>query len=129
MTTYLFDFNKTSVMDYSRKNPKVRGWWLRTYLKKTPGSFTFVTLPLELSDKIRLHHWKLHRIVLHALEFPRPKTKTPLEVPLLFYGLLEIEIPLETACPEPPCLDFFWNSPILELDLASRKKLTIFLIL
>ena len=38
---------------------------------------------------------------------------------------------LEIRCPQTSCLNFFWDSPILRLDLPSRKgskKLTIFLV-
>ena len=40
-----------------------------TFLEKNPGNFSFLTLPLEISDKTKLHLWELHKIVL------RPKTK------------------------------------------------------
>ena len=92
------------------------GGWGHTFLKKAPGIFKFVTLPLEICDKVVLHPWKFHKIVLHPLEFPRPKTKTlgnstifswsPLKI-LLFYWPLEFphsifSIPLEIPCPQPP---------------------------
>ena len=50
-------------MGYSRKIPNRGGWGLS--LKKIPGIFRFVTLPLQISDKMRLHLWKFHIIVLH----------------------------------------------------------------
>ena len=34
-------------------------------LWKYPGICRFFTLPLEMSDKIKLHHWKVCRIVCH----------------------------------------------------------------
>ena len=40
----------TILLDYSRKNPN-RGVWRHTFWKKTPGTFRFVTLLLEISDK------------------------------------------------------------------------------
>ena len=42
-----------------------------------PGSYTFVTLPLEILDKKNfLYIWKFCKIVLHHLEIPRSETKT-----------------------------------------------------
>ena len=48
------------------------------FSKKAPGILRFVTLylPLEIADKMKLHPWKFHKIVLHPLDFLRPKTKT-----------------------------------------------------
>ena len=43
--------------------------------KKISGILRFVTLPLEIPNKINLHHWKFWKIVLHPLEIPRPKFK------------------------------------------------------
>ena len=57
---------------------KSRQGGLRIYFfDKTPGVFMFVTLPLpfEIPEKTKLHASKFHRIVLHLLEIPRPKTK------------------------------------------------------
>ena len=34
-----------------------RGGWEYTYLKKTPGIICFLSLPLEIPDKIKLHPW------------------------------------------------------------------------
>ena len=48
-------------------------------VKKTPGIFRFVTLPLGISEKKRVHPRKLCKIVVHSffgLEISRPKTKT-----------------------------------------------------
>ena len=102
---------------YSRKNPN-RGCWGHTFLKKIPGIFRFVTFSLEIPDKLKLHPWKFHQIVLHPLEFPRPKAKTHgnstlfifwsrLDIPLLF--LLTPGVPhsifsilLEIPCPQRP---------------------------
>ena len=43
--------------------------------KKISGILRFVTLPLEIPNKINLHHWEFWKIVLHPLEIPRPKSK------------------------------------------------------
>ena len=132
----------------SRKNQN-RGCRGHTFLKKTPGIFRFVSLPLEIRNKMKLHPWKFHQILLHLLEFPRPKTKihgnstlffswSCLEIPLLFYRVLEFphsifSIRLVIPCPQPlpppnpPCLFFFWNSP-LEIVTASQTEICTLLI-
>ena len=47
------------------------------FCKKNPEMFTFVTLFLPISDKMKLHPLVFHKTVLHyRLEFPRPKTET-----------------------------------------------------
>ena len=54
-----------------QKKKKQRGVEkIYTFLEKSPGNFSFPTLPLEISDKTKLHLcWELHKIVLW------PKTK------------------------------------------------------
>ena len=75
------------VMGYSRKKTKQGGGWLETYIFELPLEFfIFFTLPLEISEKIKLHPWKFHKIVLHLLEIPRPKTKTTGNSSLFFLG-------------------------------------------
>ena len=49
------------------------------FVEKTPGIFRFVTLPLGISEKKRVHPRKLCKIVVHSffgLEISRLKTKT-----------------------------------------------------
>ena len=53
-----------------------QGVWRYTFLKKLPGVFRFVTLPLEIPEKISCHPWKFCQIVRHPLEIPSSKTKT-----------------------------------------------------
>ena len=48
---------------------KTEGCRENTFLEKNPENFNFLTLPLEISDKTKLHLWELNKIVL------RPKTK------------------------------------------------------
>ena len=130
-------------LGYSRKNPK-RGCWGHTFLKKTPGIFRFVTLPLEIPDKMKLHPWKFHQIVSHPLEFPRPKTKTHgnstvffcwsyLEIPLLFLltpgvsGFYFFNPPgnsiSSARLPPPPPLFVFFTGIAHELVTASQTKI------
>ena len=127
-------------LGYSRKNPN-RGCWGHTFLKKTRGIFRFVTLPLEIPDKMELHPWKFHQIVSHPLEFPRPKTKTHgnstvffcwscLEIPLLFLltpgvsGFYFFNPPgnfiSSTRLPPPHCLFFYWDSPWVSNSFTNK---------
>ena len=104
-------------MGYFRKNPN--GGWGHTFLKKTPGIFRFVTLPLEIPDRMMVHPWKFHKLVLHPWEFPRPKTKTdgnstqffyhPWKSHFVFEWSLKFphsffSIPQEISCPQPSLL-------------------------
>ena len=43
-----------SVLGYSRKK-QTEECRENTFLKKNPGNFSFLTLPLEMSDKTKLH--------------------------------------------------------------------------
>ena len=74
--------------------------------KKNPKIFRFVTLPLEIREKTKLPSWKFPKIVLQCLKIPSRKTK--LQIPYDFCK----QIPSEISCPQPFCLDFFWNSPM-----------------
>ena len=75
------------IMGYSRKKTKQGGGVVGDILFWTaPGIFHFFTLPLEISEKTKLHPWKFHKIVLHPLEIPRPKTKTTGNSSLFFLG-------------------------------------------
>ena len=55
--------NGICVRGYSRKNPNSKKD------KKTSRIFKFVTLPLKIPDKMKLHPGKFYKIVLHPLEF------------------------------------------------------------
>ena len=69
-------------MGYSRK--KQTGG-LRTYFFKYPLKFLgFLLLPLEITDKTRLHPYKLHKIVLCPSEILILKPR-PLEIPHDFF--------------------------------------------
>ena len=52
---------------------------------KNPWNFSFFTLFLEIQDKfvfkVKLNPWKFHKIVSDPSEIPRPKSKTPVEIP------------------------------------------------
>ena len=77
-----------------------------TFLEKNPGNFSFPTLPLEISDKTKLHLWELHKIVL------RRKTKNfgnssqfvldhPWTFPVVFNYITPGEIPLSISSVPP----------------------------
>ena len=88
VTVYLFLITcPLPPFGYSRKRPKrEEGWGLRTYFfENTPGIFWFLTLPLDIPDKTKLHPWKLHKVVIHPLEILRPEAKSPLETPYDFF--------------------------------------------
>ena len=91
--------------------------WGHTFLIKTPGIFRFITLPLEIPNKMKLYPWKFHTIVLHPLEFPWPKTKpteipdvflitpensTSLLTPRIFTSIFSISLEISSPQPMPP---------------------------
>ena len=111
---------------YSRKNPN--RW--HTFLKKILRLFKFVTLPLEILKKTKLHLWKFHNILLHLLEIPMPfKNQDPwkslmnffitsgnstcfLLKPCNFHVLFLHLIPLAIPCPQSTLLfGFFLEWP------------------
>ena len=111
---------------YSRKNPN--RW--HTFLKKILRLFKFVTLPLEILKKTKLHPRKFHNILLHSLEIPMPfKNQDPwkslmnffitsgnstcfLLKPCNFHVLFLHLIPLAIPCPQSTLLfGFFLEWP------------------
>ena len=108
--------------------------WGRTFFRKIPRLFKFVTLPLEILEETKLCPWKFCKLLLHPLEIPVPSKNqypwkfhinflSPLEIPLLFHlnpvistCSIFIQYPSKFHVLNPPCcLDFFWNGPITEL--------------
>lgn len=108
---------------YSGKNPN-RGGWGYKFLKKTPGSLRFSTLLQEISDKMKFHRWKFHKVeLLH----PRRQKPRYMEVPNYFFLLtpgnstsffidpsnfhtLFFQYLRKFYVLNPSCLEFFWNS-------------------
>ena len=89
------------------------GGWGHTFLKKNLGICRLVTLPLDISDKMKLHPWKFHKFVSH------PKTRTYgnsawlfLDYPwkfhhfLLNFHILYFQYPWKFHILNPPCLFF-----------------------
>ena len=72
-------------MGYSRENNKQAR--LRTYFfERIPWTFRFVTLPMDITKKTKLHPWKFPKILLHTLGIPKhPKTKTQFHMKFLYH--------------------------------------------
>ena len=104
--------NGICVGPFQKKSKQEKGqkWW------KTPRIFTFVSLPLEIPDKVKLHPWEFYKIMLHPLEFQVKNQEpwrfhiifsgSPFQTPLLFYWPLRFPhsvflITLELPCPQP----------------------------
>ena len=81
-----------------------------TFLKKHPGIFWFVTLPLEIPEKTNFHPWKLvwPMKILHGFFLNTPGNSTFFNWPLEFSHVFS-SIPLEIPCPRPSLFEFFWN--------------------
>ena len=73
--------NSLLIIDWQKKKQKVEDilFW------KTPGVFYFVTLPLEIPDKTKLHPWKFHKTALDPLEIPRPNHQDPWKLHIIFF--------------------------------------------
>ena len=63
--------------------------WGCSFLKKSPGLFWFVILSLEILEERSFHPWKFCKILWHALEISRPKTKTYVNSTSFSWTLLE----------------------------------------
>ena len=122
-----------------QKNSKQGGWWM--YYSEIPpsGIFRFVTLSLEIPEKISFH---LLEILRHALEIPRSKTKTQENFTLVFLYKTPINSTSFLIGPWNfhvsflqypwsgnsmystlgPCLDSFWNSPLLEMSSVKKQQ-------
>ena len=70
-------------LGYSRKNPN-KGCCGHNFLKKTPGIFRFVTLPLEIRDELKLHHSKFHQIMLHPFGISKSINQDPWKFHTIF---------------------------------------------
>ena len=126
------------------------GWVVDILFWNPPsGIFRFFTLPLEIPVKTSFHPWKFCKIVCHPLEIPRSKTKTQENFPLVFLyktpinstsfliGPWDFHVPFlqypwsgnSMYSTLGPCLDFFWNSPSLEMSSVKlQQKMQCYLI-
>ena len=108
------------------------GGWGHTFLKKNLGICRLVTLPLDISDKMKLHPWKFHKFVSH------PKTRTYgnsawlfLDYPWKFQHYFTefphsiFSIPLEIPYSQPSLFVFFWNNPLLSRKRLCKKMVLI----
>ena len=77
--------NGICVVPFQKKSKQEKGQkW-----QKTPRSFRFVTLPLEIPDKIKFHPWEFYKIVLDPLEFQvKNQEPRPMEIPHIFWIIL-----------------------------------------
>ena len=101
------------------------------FLKKNPGIFRFVTLPVKIPDKMKVRPWNLKLSYKTLIETPRPKTKThggnstwfflmtpPWKLhpffadPWNFHSLFFFSTP-RNSMSSFSCLDYFWNSPLI----------------
>ena len=108
-------------LGYSRQNPNT-GCWGHAFLKKAPGIFRFVILPLKIPDKMKFQwkKWNSTKLCYTHWNFQDQKP-IPMEIPhyffldhawkfhLLFYWRLEFphsifSIPLKIPYPQThPC--------------------------
>ena len=78
------------------------GGWRKHFFENSPGIFRFFTLPLEISDKLKIQPLDIESIVLHlsTLEILIAISSKPLEIPYL-----------QHPSPFPP-LFFSRNNPL-----------------
>ena len=119
------------------------GWVVDIPFRNPPsGILKFVTLPLEIPEKTSCHPWKFCKIVCHPLEIPKSKTKTQENFTLVFLyktpinstsfliGPWDFHVPFlqypwsgnSMYSTLGPCLDFFWNSPSLEMPSEKLQQ-------
>ena len=93
-----------SIPEKIQTGRRAEGWvdWGYTFLKKTSGTFRFVTLPLEIPQNC-----------VTPVGISKVKNEDPWKFHITFSWS-----PMETAYPQPPCLIFFWSSQLL-----SRRRL------
>ena len=63
----LFQIYGSSVVNQLRKNPNRGSSGQDILVKNIPGIFRFVTLSLQIPDRVKLYSWKFHIIVTHTL--------------------------------------------------------------
>ena len=77
---------------FQKKTKQGREGWGHVF-EKNPEIFHFFTLPLEISDKTKLHPWKFHKILLDS-QIPwkfQAKNQDPWEFHIIFsWSPLEI---------------------------------------
>ena len=89
---------------------------------QNPWKFRFVTLPQEISDKMKLHPWNFQKLFYTPWKFQGQYPRL-VEIPDVFFLITPVisfswphfifSIPLEIPCPLPPsthlpsCMFFF----------------------
>ena len=109
VSSFSFVFLCTQEMgEYSIPDKKTNRWvsyighisyQLAILFWKSPGIIHFFTLPLEIPEKTKLHHWIFQKIVLDPLKFPQGQkpSKTPLENSTYIFSAFSwstLEIPI-----------------------------------
>ena len=128
-------------MGYSRKKIKQRGRGVDglvigyTFVKTAPEFFILLLYPCKFQTKQSSTPGYSTQLCLlpRSLRNSKAKNKDPWKFDTIFsWSTPEIPraislIPLEIPYPPPPCLDFFWNSPIASyiLHLALFYYLSI----
>ena len=122
-TTVRVDFKMESVLVHFRKNPnrkKGRNG------KKTPRIFRFVTLPVEIPDKMKLHPWKFYKFLLHPLEFQvKNQEPRPMQIPHIFW----ITLQNSTSFLLTPGIStfYFFNNPGTNFHVLNPRLFECFL--
>ena len=106
-----------------------RGWG-HTFWKKL-GIFKFVTLPLEILEKEKLHLWTFHRVVWHTFFLTTARNSTSFLIDLgistsFFFNTSRNSMsstPPPPPLPLPHYLDFYWNSPMQTRSLRWNLQL------
>ena len=118
-------------MDYSKKSGGCG--WGHTFFGKTSEISRYVTLPLAIPDKTRLHSWNFCNV-----KFQNQKPR-PLELPIFFlitrgnstsfltnlwrFCILFLRYPQKFRILNSlPCLFSFWNSPMSEKVHRTNSK-------
>ena len=97
-----------------------QGGWGYTF-SKIPKHFSFFYFTPGNSRQSKAQPWIFHKIVFGPIGNSKTKNKDPWKFRTIFsWSPLEIAhaiSPLEIPYPQPPCLDFFWNSPIRATEM------------
>ena len=107
-------------------------------LKPSSGNFRFVTLPFEILEKTSFWNWKFHgqkprpKEISHQFFFETHRNSTSFLIgpwdfymPFLQYPWIGNSMYWTLG----PCLDFFWNSPLLEMSSVKlQQKMQCYLI-
>ena len=125
-----------------QKNSKQGGWWM--YYSEIPpsGIFRFVTLSLEIPEKTSFHLLEILQNCVPRLGNLKVKNQDPRKFTLVFLYKTPINSTSFLIGPWNfhvsflqypwsgnsmystlgPCLDSFWNSPLLEMSSVKKQQ-------